>query len=151
MLDQHPLLHAGLGLALLLVVALVLGRAARFVILRMTTLLQAWNQALGNVASLSANRRRMTNLGTFRAYALAYLKSHPDMTYMVRQMEATAQGVPLEIYWFTRTTAWDDYERIQGDIFDYLLAVMPEFGLNLYQQPSGMDLRAGLLGGSKVS
>lgn len=111
--------------------------------------LQAWNEAQGPVAALSANRRRMTNIGTFRAYALAYLKSHPDiqpnMTCMVRQMQTTAQGVPLEIYCFTRTTAWADYERIQGDIFDYLLAVMPEFGLGLYQQPSGSDLRAGLL------
>lgn len=112
--------------------------------------LKAWNQALGNVAALSANHRRMTNIGTFRAYALAYLQSHPDihldMTCMVRQMQTTAQGIPLEIYCFTRTTAWADYERIQGDIFDYLLAVMPEFGLSLYQQPSGMDLRAGLTG-----
>lgn len=111
--------------------------------------LKSWNEAQGNVAALSANRRRMTNIGTFRAYALAYLKSHPEiqpnMTCMVRQMQTTAQGIPLEIYCFTRTTAWVDYERIQGDIFDYLLAVMPEFGLNLYQQPSGTDLRASLL------
>jgi len=111
--------------------------------------LKAWNEAQGNVAAMSANRRRMTNLGTFRAYALAYLKSHPevqlDMTCMVRQMQTTAQGVPLEIYCFTRTTVWADYERIQGDIFDYLLAVLPEFGLSLYQQPSGNDLRAGML------
>ncbi|WP_409301983.1 mechanosensitive ion channel family protein [Pseudomonas sp. KCJK8993] len=111
--------------------------------------LKSWNEAQGNVAALAANRRRMTNLGTFRAYALAYLKSHPEiqpnMTCMVRQMQTTAQGIPLEIYCFTRTTVWADYERIQGDIFDYLLAVMPEFGLSLYQQPSGSDLRAGLL------
>lgn len=108
--------------------------------------LKAWNAAQGEVAELSANQRRMTNLGTFRAYALAYLKAHPDiqpdMTCMVRQMEATAEGVPLEIYCFTRTTAWAEYERIQGDIFDYLLAVLPEFGLSLYQKPSGTDLRA---------
>ena len=111
--------------------------------------LKAWNEAQGNVAAMSANRRRMTNIGTFRAYALAYLKSHPEiqpnMTCMVRQMQTTAQGIPLEIYCFTRTTAWADYERIQGDIFDYLLAVLPEFGLSLYQQPSGNDLRAGIL------
>ncbi|SQF99964.1 mechanosensitive ion channel family protein [Paucimonas lemoignei] len=110
--------------------------------------LLAWNEAQGNVAALSANRRRMTNIGTFRAYALAYLKSHPDihpdMTCMVRQLETTSQGVPLEIYCFTRTIAWADYERIQGDIFDYLLAVLPEFGLSLYQQPSGADMRVGL-------
>lgn len=111
--------------------------------------LKAWNEAQGNVAAMSANRRRMTNLGTFRAYALAYLKSHPEiqpnMTCMVRQLQTTAHGIPLEIYCFTGTTVWADYERIQGDIFDYLLAVMPEFSLNLYQQPSGMDLRSGLL------
>ena len=80
--------------------------------------LKAWNAAQGEVAELSANQRRMTNLGTFRAYALAYLNAHPDiqpnMTCMVRQMEATAEGVPLEIYCFTRTTAWAEYERIQG-------------------------------------
>ena len=113
--------------------------------------LQSWNAAQGNVASVAANRRTMTNLGTFRAYALAYLKSHadiePNMTCMVRQMETGAEGVPLEIYCFTRTTAWVEYERIQGDIFDYLLAVLPEFGLGLFQQPSGADMRAGLLGG----
>ncbi|MFD2643225.1 mechanosensitive ion channel family protein [Pseudomonas japonica] len=110
--------------------------------------LHTWNEAQGQVAELSANRRRLTNIGTFRAFALAYLKNHPDvqtdMTCMVRQMQTTAEGVPLEIYCFTRTTAWAEYERIQGDIFDYLLAVLPEFGLSLYQQPSGSDLRAGL-------
>lgn len=113
----------------------------------------SWNQAQGEVADLPANRRRLTNLGTFRAFALAYLKSHPDiqpnMTCMVRQMQTDAQGVPLEIYCFTRTTAWADYERIQGDVFDYLLAVLPEFGLSLYQQPSGADWRVGLAGNVK--
>ncbi len=110
----------------------------------------SWNQAQGEVADLPANRRRLTNLGTFRAFALAYLKSHPDiqpnMTCMVRQMESGAEGVPLEIYCFTRTTVWAEYERIQGDVFDYLLAVLPEFGLGVFQQPSGADMRAGLLG-----
>lgn len=111
--------------------------------------LKSWNEAQGNVAAMSANRRRMTNIGTFRAYALAYLKSHtdiqPNMTCMVRQMQATPQGVPLEVYCFTRTTVWSEYEQIQGDIFDYLLSVLPEFGLSMYQQPSGNDLRKGLL------
>ncbi|MGY4492951.1 mechanosensitive ion channel family protein [Pseudomonas sp. TE3610] len=108
----------------------------------------SWNQAQGEVADLPANRRRLTNLGTFRAFALAYLKSHPDiqpnMTCMVRQMETSGEGVPLEIYCFTRTTVWAEYERIQGDVFDYLLAVMPEFGLGVFQQPSGADMRVGL-------
>lgn len=109
-----------------------------------------WNKAQGLGGELAANRRKLTNIGTFRAYALAYLKNHPDihpnMTCMVRQMQTTAEGVPLELYCFTRTTAWADYERIQGDIFDYLLAVLPEFGLSLYQQPSGSDMRMGLAG-----
>ncbi|MEA5673972.1 mechanosensitive ion channel family protein [Pseudomonas sp. MH2] len=110
--------------------------------------LHDWNEAQGLVAELSANRRKLTNIGTFRAFALAYLKNHPDvhpnMTCMVRQMQTSAEGVPLEIYCFTRTTVWAEYERIQGDIFDYLLAVLPEFGLSLYQQPSGSDMRSGL-------
>ena len=116
--------------------------------------LKSWNEAQGNVAALSANRRRLTNIGTLRAYALAYLKSHPDiqpnMTCMVRQLQTTAQGVPLEVYCFTRTTVWAEYEQIQGDIFDYLLSVMPEFGLSVYQQPSGNDLRNGLLNPTKA-
>ena len=112
--------------------------------------LHDWNEAQGLVEELAANRRKLTNIGTFRAFALAYLKNHPDvhpnMTCMVRQMQTSAEGVPLEVYCFTRTTAWADYERIQGDIFDYLLAVLPEFGLSVYQQPSGNDMRAGLAG-----
>ena len=112
--------------------------------------LNAWNEALGPAGEVTANRRQLTNIGTFRAFALAYLRHHPeirqDMTCMVRQMEPTAQGVPLEIYCFTSTTVWAEYERIQGDIFDYLLAVLPEFGLGVYQQPSGADWRVGLAG-----
>jgi miniconductance mechanosensitive channel len=112
--------------------------------------LTTWNEALGPAGEVTANRRQLTNIGTFRAFALAYLRHHPeirqDMTCMVRQMEPTAQGVPLEIYCFTSTTVWAEYERIQGDIFDYLLAVLPEFGLGVYQQPSGADWRVGLAG-----
>ncbi|MBF8745507.1 mechanosensitive ion channel family protein [Pseudomonas putida] len=110
--------------------------------------LKDWNQAKGRLAGHSANRRRLTNIGTFRAFTLAYLQNHPmvhpHMTCMVRQMQTSAEGVPLEIYCFTTTTVWAEYERIQGDIFDYLLAVLPEFGLSVYQQPSGNDMRVGL-------
>lgn len=117
--------------------------------------LKAWNEALGPAGEVAANRRQLTNIGTFRAFALAYLRHHPeirqDMTCMVRQMEPTAQGVPLEIYCFTSTTVWAEYERIQGDIFDYLLAVLPEFGLGVYQQPSGADWRVGLTGRSPAA
>ena len=103
---------------------------------------------LGDKAELLANQRHLTNLGTFRAYVQAYLQAHPSlhkgMTLMVRTMEPTAEGVPMELYCFTNTTAWVVYESVQGDIFDHLLAILPEFGLRPYQSPSGHDLRVGL-------
>jgi miniconductance mechanosensitive channel len=106
----------------------------------------AANAQLGDSASVPANTRRLTNVGTFRAYAQHYLDSHPDihrdMTCMVRQLEAGPEGVPMEIYCFTRTTAWTEYEAIQGDIFDHLISILPEFGLQLFQNPSGADVRA---------
>ncbi len=90
------------------------------------------------------NLRRLTNIGTFRAYVYNYLKSRADvqkgMTLLVRQLAPGTTGVPLEIYCFTTTTSWGDYEGIQGDIFDHLLAIVPEFGLRLFQQPSGRDI-----------
>ena len=61
---------------------------------------------------------------------------------MDRMMEPTAYGIPVEVYCFTAITAWVEYERIQGDIFDHLLAILPELGLRLYQQPSGADIGA---------
>lgn len=104
--------------------------------------------ALGEKADLPANQRLLTNLGTFRAYVQAYLHANPrlrqDMTMIVRTLEATPEGVPLELYCFTAHTAWAEYERTQGDIFDHLLAILPQFGLRLYQSPSGHDLRSGL-------
>ena len=107
-------------------------------------------ERLGEVAEVPANQRRLTNLGTFRAYVEAYLRAHPgihqQMTLMVRTLEPTPEGVPLELYCFTATTAWVQYERIQGDVFDHLLAILPEFGLRPFQTPSGSDLRAGLEG-----
>ena len=85
------------------------------------------------------NQRRLTNLGTFRAYVEFYLKQHPniskDQTCMVRQLQPTSEGLPLEIYAFTNTTVWKEYEDIQSDIFDHLIAVLPEFGLKIYQEP----------------
>ena len=98
------------------------------------------------LAQVPANQRRLTNVGTFRAYVLAYLKAnqdiHQEMTMMVRLMQPTPEGVPLELYCFTNTTAWVNYEAIQGDIFDHLLAILPEFGLRSFQAPGGADLRA---------
>ena len=92
------------------------------------------------------NGRRLTNLGTFRAYVAAYLRSHPkihaDMTFLVRQLAPTPRGLPLEIYVFTTTTVWADYEGIQSDIFDHLLAVVPQFDLRVFQEPTGGDWRS---------
>ena len=106
--------------------------------------LQAYNEALEHEVSEAVNMRRLTNIGTFRAYAESYLKNHPrihkGMTLMVRQLGADASGLPLEIYCFTNTTVWAEYEGIQADIFDHLLAIIPEFGLRIYQQPAGSDL-----------
>lgn len=114
------------------------------------------NQALGEFADLPANRRRLTNIGTYRAYALAYLKQHTelrqDLSMMVRMMEPQSEGIPVEVYCFTSITAWAEYERIQGDIFDHLLSVLPELGLRLYQSPAGADFSmvAGRLRGELV-
>lgn len=103
------------------------------------------NAALGLAAATPGNTRRLTNIGTFRVYALAYLKAHPQihpgMTCMVRAQEPSPTGIPVEIYCFTNTTVWAEYERIQGDVFDHLLAMLPEFGLQLYQNPAGADFR----------
>jgi miniconductance mechanosensitive channel len=109
--------------------------------------LNDYNASLGAEFDAAVNQRRLTNIGTFRAYALNYLKNHPGihkgMTLMVRQLAPGPEGLPLEIYCFTKTTVWAEYEDIQADIFDHLLAVVPEFGLRLYQKPAGSDL-AGL-------
>ncbi|MFW2403148.1 MAG: mechanosensitive ion channel family protein, partial [Gammaproteobacteria bacterium] len=95
--------------------------------------------------SANVNARRLTNIGTFRAYVVNYLRSRPDiskdMTFIVRQLAPTAEGVPIELYVFTNDTAWAAYESIQADVFDHLLAIIPEFGLRVFQRPSGLDLR----------
>ena len=105
-----------------------------------------WNAKLAERGQDPVNTRRVTNLGTFRAYVERYLRAHPgvhqNMTLMVRQLSPTADGLPLEIYCFTNTTAWNAYEGIQSDIFDHLLAILPEFGLRVFQHPSGADFQA---------
>jgi miniconductance mechanosensitive channel len=103
-----------------------------------------YNEGLATEVDAEVNRRRLTNVGTFRAYAYNYLKNHPKihkaMTLIVRQLGPGPDGLPLEIYCFTNTTEWAAYEDIQSDIFDHLLAIVPEFGLRLYQKPAGSDL-----------
>ena len=107
--------------------------------------IQAHNAMLEDDANLRVDGRALTNVGTFRAYCLAYLKNHPeirqDLTLLVRQLDPTPQGLPLQVYCFTKDTRWAVYEGIQADIFDHLIAVAPEFQLRLFQSPSGLDLR----------
>ena len=99
--------------------------------------------------SILVNGRRQTNLGVFRAYLNCYLKSHPgvnhDMTCMVRQLQPTDHGIPLELYFFSSTTSWIPYEDLQSDVFDHLLAIISEFDLHVFQSPSGDDFRKTIL------
>ncbi len=103
------------------------------------------NRKTGGDLTVLGNGRRLTNLGTFRAYCEAYLRSHAHihqkMTMIVRQLQPTELGVPLELYTFTSDIRWVQYEGIQSDIFDHLLAIIGEFGLAVYQNPSGDDVR----------
>ena len=89
------------------------------------------------------NGRRLTNIGTFRAYIKAYLQNnthiHKDMTFLIRQLDPTEKGLPIQIYVFSNDINWVRYEGIQSDIFDHLIAVIPEFGLKIFQNPTGKD------------
>jgi miniconductance mechanosensitive channel len=89
--------------------------------------------------------RHQTNVGVFRAYIIAYLRNnsnlHQDMTFLVRQLAPTEYGLPIEIYVFSKDQEWANYEAIQADIFDHLLAAVPEFDLRIFQNPSGYDFR----------
>jgi len=104
--------------------------------------LDAYNEKL-NVNESLVNGRRITNIGTFRAYIVAYLKNHPqinqNLTLLVRQLATSDSGVPIEIYAFSADKNWSNYETIQADIFDHLFAVAKEFDLKLFQKPSGGD------------
>ena len=95
--------------------------------------------------SSPANGRRLTNLGTFRAYVEAYLRHHPqinqNLTLLVRQLKPTETGLPIEIYVFSKEKRWAQYEGIQADIFDHILASAPEFDLRIFQNPSGGDFQ----------
>jgi miniconductance mechanosensitive channel len=107
--------------------------------------LKAYNDALHAPGESGVNLRRLTNIGTFRAYIYNYLKHHPKfherMTLIVRQLQPGTEGLPMEIYCFSNDTEWAAYEGIQDDIFDHVFAIAPEFGLRLYQRPAGADLK----------
>ena len=107
--------------------------------------IENYNQKRGSQSALMANKRWITNIGTFRKYVEFYLQNHPktrtDMTYMVRQLQPADKGLPLEVYVFADDIRWTYYEEIQSDIFDHLIAIMPEFELKLFQSPSGEDVQ----------
>ena len=92
---------------------------------------------------IPVNQKRITNIGTFRKYIEAYLQNHPkihnDMTFLVRQLQPSEKGLPIEIYVFSNDQAWANYEAIQSDIFDHILAIVPEFNLKVFQNPTGDD------------
>jgi len=104
----------------------------------------AWNIEHGLEDDVLINGRNLTNIGTFRAYVEAYLRHHPkihkDMTFLVRQLQPTEKGLPIEIYVFANDQRWVQYEGIQSDIFDHIIAVVQEFDLRLFQQPTGQDV-----------
>ena len=110
------------------------------------TELDRWNTENGVADNELINGRRMTNLGTFRVYIQEYLKQHPkvhdNMTFLVRQLQPTEKGLPIEIYIFLKEQRWVEFEAIQSDIFDHIVAVIPEFGLRIFQQPTGQDVVA---------
>ncbi len=105
--------------------------------------IEAYNKTFNPDPSVIINGRRQTNLGIFRAYLKAYLKNRSDlrddMTFLVRQLPPSEKGLPIEIYVFTKTTAWNEYEDIQADIFDHILAAVPVFNLRIYQFPKSGD------------
>ncbi|MCI5044002.1 MAG: mechanosensitive ion channel family protein [Aquisalinus sp.] len=110
------------------------------------TELDAYNAEKGADPETLVNGRRLTNVGTFRAYVEAYLDNHPkiskSLTFLVRQLQPTENGLPIEIYVFSLDTNWVSYEKIQADIFDHVLAAASEFELRIFQNPTGGDFRS---------
>jgi len=94
---------------------------------------------------IPVNQKRLTNIGIFRKYIEAYLQNHPkihnDMTFLVRQLQPSEKGLPIEIYVFSNDQEWANYEAIQSDIFDHILAIVPEFNLKIFQNPTGDDFQ----------
>ncbi len=114
---------------------------------------KAYNEQYHIDNSILVNGRRQTNIGIFRAYLKGYLHHHPkinqDMTFLIRQLQPSEKGLPIEIYVFSKVQAWADYEDIQSDIFDHVLAVIPEFELKVFQNPTGRDFNKLLFAGEE--
>lgn len=106
--------------------------------------IEAWTAQHDEAAADPINARRLTNIGTFRAYVVSYLRGRSDirddLTFLIRQFDPGPEGLRLEVYAFATETALDVYEGVQADVFDHLLAILPEFGLRVFQKPSGSDL-----------
>lgn len=105
--------------------------------------LQEYNSKKNIDNEILVNGRRQTNIGVFRAYLKGYLLNHPrvnnEMTFLVRQLHPDGEGLPMEVYVFSKDQEWAKYEDVQADIFDHILAVIPEFDLKVFQQPTGRD------------
>lgn len=110
-----------------------------------TAELERWNAERGVDPQSPINARRLTNVGTFRAYLVAFLRAHPsirqDLTFIIRTLEPTPEGLPLQVYVFVNDTVWARYEAVQSDLFDHILAAVPIFDLRLFQRPSGHDMQ----------
>ncbi|MCI1778872.1 MAG: mechanosensitive ion channel family protein [Bacteroidales bacterium] len=106
--------------------------------------IEEYNKKTGFDPDMPVNGRHMTNLGIFRSYLTSYIAQLPalkkDMTFMVRQLQPTEKGIPIEIYFFSSVTDWVDYENIQSDVFDHILAIIPQFELRVFQNPTGKDV-----------
>jgi miniconductance mechanosensitive channel len=110
--------------------------------------IEKYNKELGVDDNDKVSRRNLTNVGVFRKYMEIYLEKHPKIhdnkppyLILVRHFQPTDKGLPIQIYCFSKYQAWADYEKVQADIFDHILAVVPEFELNIFQTPSGNDVR----------
>ena len=110
--------------------------------------IEEYNKNLGIDDNDKVSRRNLTNIGVFRKYIEIYLNNHPKIhgddsgyTLIVRHLQPTEKGLPIQIYCFSKDQAWTKYEQVQADIFDHILAVIPEFELNIFQNPSGDDFR----------
>jgi miniconductance mechanosensitive channel len=107
--------------------------------------LQEYNKSRNIDDSVLVNGRRQTNIGVFRAYLRGYLHNHPkvhnEMTFLIRQLQPSEKGLPIEVYVFSKEQDWAKYEDLQSDIFDHVLAVVPEFDLRVFQNPTGDDFR----------
>ncbi|MCK5760483.1 MAG: mechanosensitive ion channel family protein, partial [Candidatus Delongbacteria bacterium] len=110
--------------------------------------IREFNSKFSDNLKNNVNQRKLTNVGTFRAYLKNYLIDHPkiktDFTFLIRQLQPGAEGLPIQIYVFTNDNDWVKYEEIQADIFDHVLAIIPDFELRLFQNPTGHDFAKGL-------